>query len=42
MFYTKTPANFTQIDEVKLQDGKLTILNHSGETLILAASRVPD
>ena len=38
LFYTKVPEGFTKTDDVKLQDGKLTIIDHSGKTLILPAS----
>ncbi len=39
IFYTRVPEGFTKIDDVKLEDKKLTIVDHSGKTLILAASR---
>jgi hypothetical protein len=38
LFYTRVPADFTQIDDVSLADGKLTIVDHSGKKLVLAAS----
>ncbi len=39
MFYTKVPEGFTKIDDVTLHDGKLTIVDHSGKTMTLAAAR---
>jgi hypothetical protein len=39
LFYTRVPDTFTRIDDVTLQDGKLTIVSHSGATLTLRASR---
>ena len=39
MFYTKVPADFTRIDDVTLDGGHLTILDHSGKRLVLAASK---
>jgi hypothetical protein len=39
IFYTRVPDAFTMIDDVTLKDGKLTIVDHSGSTLVLAASR---
>ncbi|MDQ2776917.1 MAG: hypothetical protein M3Y57_18650 [Acidobacteriota bacterium] len=38
LFYTKAPEEFTKIDDVTLRDGKLTIVDHSGKTVVLAAS----
>jgi hypothetical protein len=39
IFYTRVPEAFTMIDDVTLKDGKLTIIDRSGSTLILTASR---
>jgi len=39
LFYTKVPEQFTKIDDVKLQDGKLTLVDQSGKTFVLAAAR---
>jgi hypothetical protein len=39
IFYTRIPAAFTKIDDVTLKDGKLTILDRSGSTVVLTASR---
>jgi hypothetical protein len=39
MFYTKVPAEFTKIDDVTLEDGKIKILDHSGKSVLLAASQ---
>ena len=39
IFYTRVPEAFTRIDDVTLQDGKLTIIDHSGTRLVLSASR---
>jgi len=39
LFYTKAPEGFTRIDDVTLEDGKLTIVDRSGLRLVLAASR---
>ena len=36
---TPVPEAFTMIDDVTLKDGKLTIVDRSGGTLVLAASR---
>jgi hypothetical protein len=38
MFYTKAPDDFTKIDDVTLDGGRLTILEHSSKKLFLAAS----
>jgi hypothetical protein len=38
LFYAKVPKGFTKIDDVTMQGGKLTIVDHSGETVVLAAS----
>jgi hypothetical protein len=39
MFYTKAPDDFTRIDDVTLDGGRLTILDHSGKRLVLPASQ---
>ena len=39
VFYAKVPEDFTKIDDVDLREGKLTLKDHSGKRLILAASR---
>lgn len=39
IFYAKVPDDFTKIDDVTLEDGKLTILEHSGKRLVLPASK---
>jgi hypothetical protein len=39
MFYTKVPDDFTRIDDVTLDAGRLTILDHSGKRVVLAASQ---
>jgi hypothetical protein len=39
MFYTKVPVDFTKIDDVTLEGGRLTILDRSGKNLVLAASK---
>jgi hypothetical protein len=39
VFYTRVPEAFTMIKDVTLKDGKLTIVDRSGSTLVLAASR---
>jgi hypothetical protein len=40
MFYTRTPAGFTKVDDVTLHDGKLVIEDRAaGKTITLAASR---
>ncbi len=38
LFYTRVPDAFTRIDDVTLKDGRLTITDRSGATLVLAAS----
>lgn len=38
IFYTRVPDTFTMIDDVTLKDGKLSIVDRSGSTLVLAAS----
>jgi hypothetical protein len=39
MFYTKTPEGFTRIDDVTFENGKITIRDHSGKSVVLAASQ---
>jgi len=39
MFYTKVPDDFSKIDDVTLDSGKLTIVDHSGKRMTLAASK---
>ncbi|MEO8051440.1 MAG: hypothetical protein ABI833_13565 [Acidobacteriota bacterium] len=39
IFYTKVPDDFTKIDDVALEDGKLTIVDHSGRRVVLPASK---
>jgi hypothetical protein len=39
LFYTSVPEEFTKIEEVKLSEGKLTVVDRSGKELVLAASR---
>ena len=39
MFYTKVPVDFSRIDDVTLDGGRLTILDHSGKLIVLAASK---
>ena len=39
MFYTRVPEGFSRIDDVTLDGGKITILDHSGKSLVLAASQ---
>jgi hypothetical protein len=40
MFYTRTPEGFTRVDDVVLENGKLTIQDRrSGKTIVLNASR---
>jgi hypothetical protein len=39
MFYAKVPEGFTQIDDVTFEKGKITILDHSGKSVVLAASQ---
>ena len=38
IFYTRVPEAFTKINDVTLRDGKLTIIDRSGGTLVLTAS----
>jgi hypothetical protein len=39
IFYSRVPETFTRIDDVTLKEGKLTIVDRSGATLVLTASR---
>jgi hypothetical protein len=39
MFYTRVPDGFAKIDDVTLDNGKLTILDHSGKSVVLSASQ---
>jgi hypothetical protein len=39
LFYTRVPDDFTRIDDVVLEHGKLTIVDHSGKRLALAAGK---
>jgi hypothetical protein len=39
IFYTKVPDSFSRIDDVTLDSGKLTIRDHSGKIVVLAASQ---
>jgi hypothetical protein len=39
IFYTEVPEGFTKIQDVTLKDGKLTIVDHSGKTVILITTR---
>ena len=39
MFYTTVPEDFTKIDDVMFENGKLTILDHSGKSVVLTASQ---
>ena len=39
MFYTIVPDDFSRIDDVILDGGKLTILDHSGKRVVLTASK---
>ena len=39
MFYARVPEGFTRIDNVTFQNGKITILDHSGKSVELAASQ---
>jgi hypothetical protein len=40
LFYASAPEDFTKIDDVTLGEGKLTVVDHSGKTLVLPASRI--
>ena len=39
MFYTRVPAEFTRIDNVTFANARITILDHSGKTVVLEASQ---
>ena len=39
MFYTRVPDEFTRIDNVIFESGKITILDHSGKSVVLTASQ---
>ena len=39
MFYAKAPEGFTRIDDVTLEGGKLTVVDRSGQRLVLAAAK---
>lgn len=39
MFYTKVPSGFSRIDDVTLENGRLTVADRSGQRLVLPASR---
>jgi hypothetical protein len=39
LFYTRTPDGFTRVDDVVLEDGTLTIVDRSGQRIVLGASR---
>ena len=39
MFYTRVPEGFSRIDNVTFQNGKITILDHSGKSVSLEASQ---
>jgi hypothetical protein len=39
MFYTRVPAEFMRIDDVRLENGALTIVDHSGKSVTLPASK---
>lgn len=39
MVYAKPPEGFTRIDDVTLDGGKLTVVDRSGQRLVLAASK---
>jgi hypothetical protein len=39
MFYTRVPEGFTKIDNVTFENGKITVLDHSGKSVVLAASQ---
>jgi beta-lactamase superfamily II metal-dependent hydrolase len=39
MFYTRVPEGFTKIDNVTFENGKITILDHSGKSVSLATSQ---
>jgi hypothetical protein len=39
MFYARVPEGFTRIDNATFENGKITILDHSGKSVTLAASQ---
>ena len=39
IFYTRAPEGFTRIDDVTFENGTITIRDHSGKTMVLAASQ---
>jgi hypothetical protein len=39
IFYTRVPTEFTRIDDVRLENGALTIIDRSGKSLTLPASK---
>jgi len=39
MFYTRVPDGFTKIDDVTLDNGRITIVDHSGKSVVLTASQ---
>jgi hypothetical protein len=39
MFYARVPEGFTRIDDVSVEDGKITVVDRSGLRLVLSASR---
>jgi hypothetical protein len=39
MFYTRVPTEFMRIDDVRLENGALTIVDHSGKSVTLPASK---
>jgi hypothetical protein len=39
MFYARVPETFTKIDDVTLDNGKIAIRDHSGQTVVLTASQ---
>jgi hypothetical protein len=39
MFYARVPDNFTRIDDIVLEGGKITVVDRSGQRLVLPAVR---
>ena len=39
IFYTRVPTEFMRIDDVRLENGALTIVDHSGKSVTLPASK---
>jgi len=39
LFYTRVPESFTRVDDVTLEGGKLSIVDRSGQRLVLAAAQ---